>query len=199
MSRYATREAEVDRLLRGGRFIDLLTVTRQGVRASVERYSLKDLEPFHAYEREQDLRVVGATLRRVSLVLQTGGADPLSNADKATVELYNQDDCLSTARLRDWLEERRAEWETRGQVLERPNSGEGDASDAVQEREQQVAAVFDPLVAGLPEDREHWSDEERARMLLAHQLEYFRREDRCVWWEFFRIHGRRSPDWSSRG
>jgi predicted RecB family nuclease len=189
MSRYATREAEVDRLLRGGRFVDLLTVTRQGVRASVERYSLKDLEPFHAYEREQDLRMAGAALRRVSLVLQMGTAASLPDADKATVELYNQDDCLSTARLRDWLEERRAEWATRGRVLERPKLDEGDASDAVQEREQQVAAVFDPLVAGLSDDREQWSDEERARMLLAHQLEYFRREDRCVWWEYFRLHG----------
>lgn len=194
MSRYGTREAEVDRLLRGGRFIDLLTVTRQGVRASVERYSLKDLEPFHEYERRQDLRIAGAALRRVSLVLQTGGADPLPDADKTVVELYNQDDCLSTARLRDWLEERRAEWVTRGQVLERPDLGEGDASDAVQEREQQVATVFDPLVAGLSEDRECWSDEERARMLLAHQLEYFRREDRCVWWEFFRIHDLETED-----
>ena len=37
MGRYATREAEVDRLLRGERFVDLYAVVRRALRASVER------------------------------------------------------------------------------------------------------------------------------------------------------------------
>ena len=40
----------------------------------------------------------------------------------------------------------------------------------------------------LPEDRETWNDYEQAVWLLAHQLEYFVREDKCAWWEFYRIH-----------
>ena len=44
MSRYATREDEVDRLLRGRVFVDLHRVVRQGLRASVESYSIKELE-----------------------------------------------------------------------------------------------------------------------------------------------------------
>ena len=36
MSRYATREEEVDRLLRARVFVDLHRVVRQGLRASVE-------------------------------------------------------------------------------------------------------------------------------------------------------------------
>src|SRR5439155_22127824 len=43
-SRHATRERELDVLLRGERFIDLYAVVRQGLRASVESYSLKPLE-----------------------------------------------------------------------------------------------------------------------------------------------------------
>ena len=46
MLRYATREEEVDRLLRGEVFIDLHSVTKQSVRASVEQYSLKEMEKF---------------------------------------------------------------------------------------------------------------------------------------------------------
>ena len=42
--RYGTREEEVDRLLRGGVFVDLYRAVRQGVRASVESYSIKRLE-----------------------------------------------------------------------------------------------------------------------------------------------------------
>src|SRR5262249_27936446 len=46
MGRYATREAEIDRLLRAGLFVDLYAVVRQSVRAGIERYSIKDLEVF---------------------------------------------------------------------------------------------------------------------------------------------------------
>src|SRR5262249_11417145 len=38
MGLYATREEEIDRLLRGGTFVDLHRVFRQGVRAGVEEY-----------------------------------------------------------------------------------------------------------------------------------------------------------------
>ena len=55
MSRYATREDEVDRLLRGRVFVDLHRVVRQGLRASVESYSIKQLEPFYGFAREVDL------------------------------------------------------------------------------------------------------------------------------------------------
>ena len=49
MLRYATREEEVDRLLRGEIFIDLHSITKQTVRASVEQYSLKEMEKFCDY------------------------------------------------------------------------------------------------------------------------------------------------------
>ena len=31
-------------------------------------------------------------------------------------------------------------------------------------------------------------EEQQARWLLAHMLDYFRREDKCAWWEYFRLH-----------
>ena len=61
----------------------------------------------------------------------------------------------------------------------------GDASDGVAERRADVAEVFDPLVADLPEDQDTWDEADRARWLLAHSLDYFRRENNVVWWEFF--------------
>src|SRR6516164_570537 len=41
MGRYATREDEIDRILRGGLFIDLHSVLKRSIRAGVEQYSLK--------------------------------------------------------------------------------------------------------------------------------------------------------------
>ena len=55
MGRYATREEEIDRMLRGGLFVDLYQIIRHGVRASVESYSIKRLEPFYAFERRKPL------------------------------------------------------------------------------------------------------------------------------------------------
>src|SRR4029077_9593484 len=62
MGRYATREDELDRLLRGKRFVDLFAVVRQGIRASVESYSIKRLEPLYGYAREASLQEANRAL-----------------------------------------------------------------------------------------------------------------------------------------
>ena len=49
MGRYATRENEVDNLLRAEIFVDLFSVVRHGIRASVESYSIKKLEPLYSF------------------------------------------------------------------------------------------------------------------------------------------------------
>ena len=55
MGRFAAREDEVDGLFRLGVFVDLYRVVRQGVRAGVESYSIKRLEPMCEYDRQVDL------------------------------------------------------------------------------------------------------------------------------------------------
>ena len=73
IGRHGTREAQLDRLLRAERFVDLLAVTRHGVRASVESYSLKQLEQFFGFSRALELRDAGAALRRVAKTLELTG------------------------------------------------------------------------------------------------------------------------------
>ena len=55
MGRYATREEEIDQMLRARLFVDLFSVVRHSVRASVESYSIKRLEPFYGFERQAAL------------------------------------------------------------------------------------------------------------------------------------------------
>ena len=55
MGRYGTREDEVDRLLRGRVFVDLYRAVRQGLRASVESYSIKKIEPLYGFHRDGDI------------------------------------------------------------------------------------------------------------------------------------------------
>ena len=58
------REEEVDRLLRGQVFVDLHSIVRQGVRAAVESYSLKNLEEYCGFERQLDLSELLAHVER---------------------------------------------------------------------------------------------------------------------------------------
>src|SRR5262249_43386123 len=60
MGRHATREDEVDRLLRDKVLVDLHRVVRQSLRVSVESYSLKKLEPLYRFARDVDLRDAGS-------------------------------------------------------------------------------------------------------------------------------------------
>ena len=185
MSRYATREEEVDRLLRGRVFVDLHRVVRQGLRASVEGYSIKKLEPFYGFVRRMDLTTATRALVRFEAALESGEAHGTANALRAEIEDYNRDDCLSTLRLAEWLEGCRHDLEAlTGQPVPRP-AVRDEERDRERESAAEVAALFDALTDGLPEKEDELDDEQRARRLLAHLLEFHRREEKSMWWEFF--------------
>ena len=188
MGRYATREVELDELLRGRAFVDLHRVVKRSVLASVERYSIKDLEPFFGYAREQDLREASESRR----VVETAVADGSLRADDRhcrIVEDYNREDCESTLKLRDWLETLRAEAVAGGEELARPEFSDGAARDDVSERDRELQDLRDRLLAVVPPDPDDRTDEEEARFALAHMMEFHRREDKASWWEYFRLCG----------
>jgi len=64
VARHATREHEVDELLRRKVFVDLYGVTRQAVRAEVESYGLKGMEPVFGFERNAELRGAIGSMKR---------------------------------------------------------------------------------------------------------------------------------------
>lgn len=187
MGRYGTREEEVDRLLRGERLVDLYRVVRQGVRASVESYSIKRMEPFYGFERAVDLPDANRARSYLEAWLELGGErdDPLL----PIIEGYNRDDVLSTLRLAEWLERLRAEHEQRsGASIPRPVPGSGDPSEDQEARNEEVRALAERLVTDVPADVGERSPEQHARWLLAQLLEFHRREDRAAWWEYYRCH-----------
>jgi len=187
MGRHATREAEIDRMLRAEVFVDLYAVVRHSVRASVEKYSIKDLEPFYGFKRSVPLRDAGTNLRVVERALELGAVDAITDDVRAAVEGYNRDDCLSALQLRDWLERLRAGLEAQGTPVPRPTPKEGAAPEKVDERARRVQTLIEKLTADVPRDREDRNEEQQARWLLAHLLDWHRREDKAPWWEFFRL------------
>lgn len=187
MSRYATREVEVDRMLRAELFVDLYAVVRHSIRASVESYSIKDLEPFYGFTRTLSLSDARTNLRLVERALELGEPDAVTDEVRKVVEAYNRDDCFSALRLRTWLEQLRSAAEAAGTVIPRPPVKSGDASERVEKRSQRVQAILPALLTDVPAEARGRNHEQQARWLLAQLLEWHRRENKAPWWEFYRL------------
>jgi uncharacterized protein len=187
MGKHGTREDEVDRLLRGGVFLDLYAVVRQALLAGVERYSIKNLEAFYAFTRSIPLREASQHLQAAEHLLELGHGTTIPIEVRDAVERYNRDDCFSALGLRDWLESLRSGCEAGGHPIPRPRPQSAEASEALSEREARVQALMERLMAEVPADATARSPTQHARWLLAQLLEFHRREDKATWWEFYRL------------
>jgi uncharacterized protein len=98
MGAYATREDAVDELLRRKVFVNLHTVVRQGLRAGVPSYSLKEVEALAAFARRAELRSGTRAVLAYERWMQTRDDKLL-----ADIAAYNEEDCRATLALRDWL------------------------------------------------------------------------------------------------
>jgi predicted RecB family nuclease len=185
MGRHATREKELDRLLRGGRFIDLLAVVRQSMWAGVESYSIKRLEPLYSFTRDVNLPDASHSLRRMEYALQVKQPELVFDKDREIIAGYNKDDCVSTLRLRDWLETVRVQAERQGIPCPRPPFEPDVPPDRVTERDQEVRDLRAELLRGVPDANR--SNEQQATWVLSYLLDYHRREGKATWWEFFRL------------
>jgi len=188
MGLYGTREDEIDRLLRAGAFVDLHQVFKQGLRASVEEYSLKKLEALYEFKREVPLDESRTAMRYVEHRLELGwGDEELADPIRKALEGYNKDDCFSTARLRDWLEGERTTVVNAGTAISRFVDREEGPSEELDERQKRVAALVERLTAGIPDDPTMRSCKQQAQWLLAQLQDWHRREDKAAFWEGYRL------------
>ena len=187
MGRYATREDELDALLRGGVLVDLLTVVRQSVRASVESYSIKKLEPFFEFQRATELPDANVALRYVETSLELNDGADLRDEDRATVQSYNKDDCVATRHLRDWLELLRQQMVYSGVDVPRPEPLQGLPSDDLSDWLAKIEMLVAGLTQGVSADEAERTEQQQAVWVLAQLLEWHRREDKVIWWEYFRL------------
>ncbi len=183
---HATREAEVDELLRGEVLVDLFAVVRQAIAISQNSYSIKRLEKFYALKRSTSVKKGDD-----SIVMFERWLDDRDDGILRDIEAYNRDDCYSTYLLRQWLLERRDEaaqqHQTEYPFRELKSAKEAPARDEALER--YASELEERLLAGLGTVDEHSfthaPDDTRSRYLLGHALSYHRREDKPVWWAFF--------------
>jgi uncharacterized protein len=181
-------------MLRGGLFVDLYQVVRHAIRASVESYSIKELERFFGFDRTTKLTDASRALANIQTALELGDPDAVTQELKDTVAGYNKDDCFSAKALRDWLETIRADLIAKGTVIDRRLPPDLEISEDLTVWQKRVEDVVRRLTADIPVDVAERSREQQARWILAHTLDWHRREEKTVWWEYFRLSGLSSDD-----
>ena len=126
-------------------------------------------------------------LAKVQACLELGDLEFIDENDRDVVVGYNRDDCVSTWRLRDWLETQRAALIASGTAVPRPAAPEGAPSEALGDWQEKINALIERLTADVPADVAERTAEQHARWLLAHTLDWHRREQKALWWEYFRL------------
>jgi uncharacterized protein len=159
MGVYATREDEVDTLLRRKVFVDLLTVVRQGLRAGVPSYSLKETEALAGVTRKATVKTGTFAVLEYEMWMER----PSQTERLQRITAYNEEDCVATRALRDWL------------VAHRPHQAH---PLFVANEHQEKPSPYEDLRQRLIAVPETW--------MFGELLEYHRREDKPAWWWFFR-------------
>jgi predicted RecB family nuclease len=184
-AQHATREAEVDDLLRNEVLVDLYAVVRQALAISEERYGLKNLERFYELARATDVKKGDQSIVTFERWLLEKDRQLLDD-----IERYNRDDCRSTYLLREWLLARRTEataafGELPFHAAKAPDAPchaeftQGCGICARRQADEREAARRSGVERALLDDARP-----NAR-LLANLMAYHRREEKPAWWAFF--------------
>ena len=188
MSMHATRENEVDRMLRASVLVDLHQAFKQGTRASVEEYSLKKIEAIYRFERKTPLEESRKAMRYLEHRLELGwGEEELPDRERLTMEGYNSDDCASMVVLQEWLEKERRSLVDLGNSVPRPPEKSGDPSERLKKKLDRAEALTKRLCESIPVDSGERSERQAAQWLLGQLLSWHRREDKSVWQEGYRL------------
>ena len=74
-----------------------------------------------------------------------------------------------------------------GLDVPRPETPPGEPSENLSEWQEKINALVAQLTEGVPPDVIERTPEEHARWLLAYSLDWHRREQKAIWWEYFRL------------
>lgn len=190
--RHGVGERELDDWLRAGLFVDLYSTVRAALRAGVPSYSIKKLEPLYmgAEHRAEDGVTTAADsvteYHRYVAAMEAGDTE-VARAIRADIEDYNRYDCVSTARLRDWLLEQVGRTAEHGATAPRPDDDEHlvEPAPALEGENARLEADLLGLLPTADDADAVLDDEQRGVALLAAGLGFYQREDKPVWWAFF--------------
>lgn len=177
MSLHATRETEVDNLLRQNKLIDLYEIVRESIRVSEPKYSIKNIEHFYLEARTADVKNAGDSIIQYETWQETN--NPLILRE---IEDYNRDDVRSTLYLHRWLQEIRPNsipWFVNDKEIQGDLKQLNDTDIKLDTYKQQ-------LIDTLPENKSLWTPNNRLSELIYYLLDFNRRENKPEWWAYFK-------------
>ncbi|GAA1210818.1 TM0106 family RecB-like putative nuclease [Rhodoglobus aureus] len=178
-ARHGEGEDVVDQLLRDAVLVDLYPVVMSALRIGTPSYSIKKLEPLYMGDDER----AGVTNAADSIDEYVDSCTEAENgnAERATeirdaIASYNEYDCVSTLKLRDWL---RALPEVQGVKVDT-----AEAELAVQPFEP---SALDVELQALGDSAEERGDDTAASAyrMAAAAIDYHRCEVKSFWWEHY--------------
>lgn len=177
MTSHGVRESAVDQLLRESRLVDLYKVVREGLRISKDSYSIKAVEAFYSEKRASDVKKATD-----SIVVYEQWRESKNPELLESIRQYNEEDCRSTWKLRDWLLSLRPgelPWFAAAAAeSKQPARGKSDKTLAHEERLEEFhdCLVTHPVNYDL--------DPELAK-LVDSILDFYRRAAKPQWWAIF--------------
>ncbi|CAN5205312.1 TM0106 family RecB-like putative nuclease [soil metagenome] len=181
-ARHGVGENAVDDLLRDNVLVDLYPIVRKALRVGSQSYSIKKLEPLYmTVGRAADGVTNGAdsvTAYADARQLIDDGHAIEGQAGLDAIATYNEYDCLSTLRLRDWLRELAATHGSAPVVVRDPT-----LDIPVPTEPSAVYTALAAQVADVPRDDR--SSDETAIALASAAIDYHRREAKQFWQDHF--------------
>ncbi|MFB2572703.1 TM0106 family RecB-like putative nuclease [Micrococcus sp. IITD107] len=212
--RHGVGEERVDDLLRGQVLVDLYGLVGGALQLGTSSYSIKKVEALHmAGEVREGVTNAADSVDQYAQYVLLKEAGKEDEAEKLLQEIadYNEYDCISTLKLRDWLRQVALD---AGALSSHPDDGRSPAEtmspepveteeerlkrlareERAQERDDLEAAAFSRAGDRFSPDR---TDEERAWGLAGAALRFHEREGKSFWWEHFTRLSEPVDEWSA--
>ena len=201
MTRFGTREDKVDTLLRCGVFVDLYRIIRQGLLLGASDYSLKTVEKLYKEQRGGGVTTAAGSIVFYARWLESDQSqDWQQSSILKDIRDYNEEDCVSTWQLADWLRNKQLEHGVRCEVQADGAEGDTDKEEEVLPTAPDALARHQlamDLLAGIPveaaeceDNPERWQLQE----MLGYLLEFHRRDAKPMWWALFERHQMREEE-----
>ncbi|WP_255579166.1 TM0106 family RecB-like putative nuclease [Cryobacterium sp. PAMC25264] len=191
-ARHGVGEDAVDDLLRANVLVDLYPVVKKSLRVGSHSYSIKKLEPLYMGDDHRegvDNAADSITEYADSRALYRDGDLDGAQAKLDAIADYNEYDCLSTLRLRDWLLARADE-----AGVPRAASRDLELDIPVREPSPVYLALAAQVADAPPGDR---TPDQTAIALASAAIDYHRREGKEFWQEHFDRLRNPADEWSA--
>lgn len=175
--RHNTRIAAVDDLLRHEIFVDLYQIVRQGLQVGEPSYSIKYIEHLYRGKRAGDVAKATDSVVFYERWLEEPDGTTWENSEiLGSIRNYNEEDCVSTMQLAEWL-----------RSINVGREPYAPPPPPISKEKNTSTTALSSLVAELQNESETISDPEsrRVQLLLAHLLEFHAREQKPLWWRYF--------------